>query len=185
MAMEIVSFGFWRAVSADPVLIWKRICDDDVPADLIPFDAPALLGRLRGTRGFTRLWMKDVAFGLENDRAEVSMQGGFSDRHLRIGFHGNFERLAEPLLRFMLSEGFACYSVADGKFLTEWPKFKEPVIDKGYSARLQRVLQRQNDEIRKREPDPKVRTKLMTMYMRSKEIHEEMARELAREKGRR
>src|SRR5260221_7156420 len=177
MAQVAIRLIFWKsAASGDTVEVGKQLCTGTIPTALAAIDATRLLAELQATRGFARLAIDDRSFSLDNPRAEVSMDGDIHARHFDVRFHGNFETLAKPLFQFMSRQGLLCYVQGDRDLLRAWPTFKEPEIEQGYAARMERVLQRRNDVLRTQEPDSKRRKKLMTEYLRSEAFRNEMAR---------
>jgi hypothetical protein len=178
MAQVAARLIFWKPVpGSDTVQTGKALLAGDVATKTGEIDAPSLLAQLKATRGFTRLHLRDRAFSLDNPRAQSALEGEIHDRHLDVRFYGNLEPLAKPFFEFMSRQGLLCYAQGDPDLLREWPKFREPEIDKDYAARMQRVLQRHNEKLREQEPDPKKRAKAMTAYMRSDEFQAEMGRE--------
>ncbi|MDB5320255.1 MAG: hypothetical protein JWN40_1886 [Phycisphaerales bacterium] len=183
MAQVAARLIFWKAnTGADSVKTGKQLCAGVVPSNLAAIDGPSLFAQLKSVRGFARVGMRDQLFFLENARAEVSIEGVIYERHLDVRFYGNFEVLAKPLFKFMSRQGLLCYADGDREMLREWPAFEEPDIDVNYSARMQRVLARQNRVVLEQESDPKRRAKIMTAFLRSDEFQREMAREYDIEK---
>lgn len=103
--------------------------------------------------------------------------------HIFVQFFGNFEKVAEPLFHALAALGLACYCVWDRSMLTEWPKWEEPKIDRGFAERMSRILQRKTAELRATEPDEKRRRQLLDAFAKGPEFRAEMAREAGLEPG--
>jgi len=175
---------FMPQTDADPVTIARALLAESPSADVVALDPPAILRAVRSTRGFARLKVAFPHFSFDNPRAEAALEGTALATHIRVGFLGNFEKVAEPLFNALTATGLVCYSVWDKAMLTEWPKWKEPTIDRGFADRMQGILQRKTIEFREVEPDEKRRSQMLDAFMKSPEFLAEMAREVRREPGR-
>jgi len=188
MAQVAARLIFWKpSPGHDTVETGKQLAAGSVPAALSAIDTSNLLVRLRASRGFARLAIRGHHFFVENARAEAALEGDVHDGYLDVRFYGSFEALAKPLFQFMTGHGLICYAHGDRELLSKWPAFKEPEIDRGYAARMQRVLERHNQKVREQEPDPNRRAKAMNAFVKSEQFRDEMAREydleMARERG--
>jgi hypothetical protein len=101
-----------------------------------------------------------------------------------VGFFGNFEKLAQPLFNALTATGLACYSVWDQAMLTEWPKWEEVAVDRGFAERMNRVLRHKSAELREIEPDEKRRGMILDAFVNGPEFRAEMSREARRGPGR-
>jgi hypothetical protein len=182
---EQVPLLFFKPQSAsDPLTVAQSLLDETPSPGVVPIDPPAILKNIRSTRGFARLRVALPHFSFDNPRAEAALEGTALATHIRVGFFGNFEKVAEPLFNALTAAGLVCYSVWDKAMLSEWPKWEEPTIDRGFAGRMQRVLQRKTIELREVEPDEKRRSQVLDAFVKSPEFRSEMAREARRESGR-
>jgi hypothetical protein len=99
-----------------------------------------------------------------------------------VGFFGNLEKLAKPLLLAMLAEGLTCYSVWEKQILESWPTVKELMIDAGFEPRMSRVVERESARLCEIEPDAGRRAKFLNAFVKSNEFRAEMAKEARLEK---
>jgi len=164
--------------------IAQSLLDKGRSPSVIPLDPRAVLQTIQSTRGFARLKIALPHFSFDNPRAEAALEGAALETHIRVGFIGNFEKVAEPLFNALTAAGLVCYSVWDKRMLTEWPGWEEPTIDRGFAGRMQRILQRKTTELREVKPDERRRSRILDAFVKSPEFRAEMAREARREPGR-
>jgi hypothetical protein len=185
LASEQVPLLFFKPQPAsDPLTVAQSLVNEVPSPSLVPIDPLAVLKNIRSTRGFARLKVALPHFSFDNARAEAAMEGTALPTHIRVGFFGNFEKVAEPLFNALTATGFVCYSVWDKAMLTEWPEWEEPTIDRGFGERMTRILHRKTAELREVESDEKRRSQILDTFVKSPEFRSEMAREARREPGR-
>jgi hypothetical protein len=184
LASEQVPLLFFKPQHAsDPLSVAQSLLNEAPSPSVVPLDPLAVLQNIRSTRGFARLKVALPHFSFDSPRAEAALEGTALATHVRVGFFGNFEKVAEPLFNALTSSGLVCYSIWDKALLTEWPEWEEPTIDRGFASRMQRILQRKTTELRKVEPDEKRRSQILDAFVNSPEFRAEMAREARRESG--
>jgi hypothetical protein len=185
LASEQVPLLFFKPQPACDLLTVAQSLLNEAPSpDVVPLDPLPVLQNIRSTRGFARLKVALPDFSLDNPRAETALEGTALPTHIRVGFFGDFEKLAELLFKAVTTTGLVCYSIWDKAMLTEWPKWEEPTIDRGFGERMNRILQRKTAELRDVEPDEKRRSQILDAFVKSPEFVAEMAREARREPGR-
>lgn len=185
MAGEQVPLLFFKPLpGSDPPTVAQSLLNEAPSPDVVPLDPLALLHDIRSTRGFARLKVALPHFSFDNPRAQAALEGTALATHVRVGFFGNFEKVAEPLFKALTATGLVCYSVWDKAMLTDWPTWKEPTIDRGFGERMTRILQRMTAELREVEPDEKRRSQVLDAFVKSPEFLAEMSREARRGPGR-
>jgi hypothetical protein len=185
LASEQVPLLFFKPQPAsDPLTVAQSLLNEAPSPDVVPLDPLAVLQNIRSTRGFARLKVALPHFSFDNPRAEAALEGVALPTHIRVGFFGDFEKVAESLFNALNATGLVSYSVWDKAMLTEWPKWEEPAIDRGFGERMTRILQRKTAELREAEPDEKRRSQILDAFAKSPEFLAEMAREARRESGR-
>ena len=149
MASEQMPLLFFKPqpASASPTVA-QSLLNEALSPEVVPLDPLAVVQNIRSTRGFARLKVALPRFSFDSSRAEAAMEGTALATHIRVGFLGNFEKLAEPLFNALTATGLVCYSIWDKAILTEWPKWEEPTIDRGFGERMTRILQRKTAELR-------------------------------------
>jgi hypothetical protein len=184
MANEQVPLIFFKPLpSADPLVVAESILAGSPSAQVVPLDAGRVLRALKETRGFARLKVALPHFSLDHQRVDAALEGAASETHVAVRFSGDFDKLAGPLFKALAAAGFVCYSVWDRTVLSEWLMREEPRIDNGFAARMTRVTQRKERELRETEPDPKRRARMLDAFVKSPEFRAEMAK-AARLEGR-
>jgi hypothetical protein len=168
----------------DPLIVAAALLGEAPSPGVVPLDPAAVLQAVRSTRGFGRLKVALPHFSFDGPRTEAALKGVALPTHIRVGFFGNFDKLAKPLYHVLTGAGLVCYSVWDKSMLTEWPEWEEPTIDRGFAERMTRILRRKTIEMRETEPDEKRRSQLLDAFVKSTEFRAEMAREARREPGR-
>jgi hypothetical protein len=162
---------------ADPVTVADALLNEAPAPDVVPLNPAALLQTVRNAPGFRRLKVALPHFSLDRPAADATLEGTAFPTHIRVGFFGNFEKIAEPLFNVLSSIGLVCYSVWDKMMLTEWPMWEEPTFDRGFAKRMSRVLQRKTAELRQTEPDEKRRRQILDAFAESPQFRAQMARE--------
>jgi hypothetical protein len=162
---------------ADPLTAAESLSAGTQLASLPQLDPLQVLNTLKSTRGFARLKIALPTFTLDNPRLSAALEGTATPTHLRVHFHGDFDRLAQPLFTALTAQGLACYSVWDRTVLPAWPNSQVPSIDKGFATRMARITERKSLELRQTEPDPKRRARLLDAFLKSPEFRAEMANE--------
>jgi len=114
---------------------------------------------------------------MDNARAEAALQGTATETHIVVHFYGNFEKLAKPLFNALKGMGFNCFSAWDRKIINTWPKSETPRVDKGFVARMMRVIQRRASELRETVADADERTRILGEVVKSPEFRAQMADE--------
>lgn len=185
MASEQVPLLFFQPQpDADPLVVAKDILIEAPLPKVISLDPLAIMQRVQATRGFARLKVALPHFTLDNPQAGAALNGIVLPTHIRVGFYGNVDKLAERFLSALTATGLACYSVWDKAMIPQWPKWEEPFIDRGYAERMTRILQRMTAELRETEPDEKRRSQALNAFVDSPDFRAEMAREARREPSR-
>lgn len=168
---------FMPSPGADPLSVAESLLAGAPTASAAPLDLARTLDAIKSTHGFARLMADSPSFRLDNPRAEAALDGTATKTHITVRFYGNFEKLAQPLFKVLIAEGFACYSIWDRTLLTTWPKWEEPTIDKGFAGRMSRIMERKTRDLRETEPDPKRRAQLLDAFAKNPEFRAEMAKE--------
>ncbi len=163
--------------NTDSLSIAQSLVAGSAIADVAPLDPGRLLHVLKAKRGFSCLQISLPAFGFDDPRAEAALEGTASETHIDVHFYGNFEALAERVFGVLVAERLTCYSVWDKQLITSWPKWDELEIDKGFGARMARIVQREETKLRETEPDADRRSKLRDTFLRSPEFRAQMAKE--------
>lgn len=185
LASELAPLLFFKPrPDVDSLSVAPALLGEAPPPNVVPFDPATMLQAVRNTRGFSRLKVALPHFSFENPRAGAALDGTALPTHIRVGFFGNFEKVAEPFFEALTTAGLVCYSLGDKSILTRWPKRDEPTIDRGFAGRIGRILQRKTIELRETEPDERRRRQILDTFVNSPEFRAEMAREARREPGR-
>lgn len=185
MASAQVPLLFFRPqAGSDPLTVAPSLLDDAPSPSVVRLNPHDLLQRVKRTRGFARLKIELPQFSFDSPRIEAAMEGTALTTHIRVGFFGNFENVAKALFKALTSAGLVCYSIQDNAMLSEWPKWEEPTIDRGFAGRMQRILQRKTVQLREMESNEKRIRQILDEFVTSAEFRSEMAREARRELGR-
>ena len=185
MSTGQIPLVFFRALpDADALSAARSVLAEPSSAPVAKIDPAHLLKSVKQKRGFAKLKLAIPTFGLDDSKSKAAFEGIASDTHVSVRFYGDFDKVAKALFDALVTEGLLCYSVWDQKLLTEWPAGREMEIDKGFAARMSRVVERKTNQLREIEPDRRQRIKLLNAFVKSDEFRAEMARE-ARAEGRR
>lgn len=168
--------------NTDPLSAAESVVAGSSSVPVVPLDPAGLLHALKAQRGLSRLKISLPVFSFDNRRAEAAFEGSATETHINVRFYGNFEKLAQQVFRAFVALGLVCYSIWDKKLITSWPEWEEVEIDKGFAARMSRVLQHKEQELHKTEPDAEQRAKILKQFVNSPEFRAEMAKEARLEK---
>jgi hypothetical protein len=183
MASPKLPLLFFRpSPGTDPLAVGRSLAAGE-PSGVEPIEPERLLGGLKLTRGFSRLRAPLPTFELDDPRRQAALHGIASVTHLSVGFFGDFDRLAGPLIKALTRLGLMCYSRWDDKVIRELAVLEQPHIDKGFAVRMTEVLRRRSLDLAQTVADPKDRAKQIDVYVRGAEFRAEMGKAARREQA--